>query len=118
MAHRPDLRDRIRGALIGAVIGDAFGSALEGASAGTSAHLVERRAAGSGPWGYTDDAAMFIALAESIRDTGTVSPEHVLGAFVARYEPARGFGRGMKLALRAFENGTHWRDVARAAWPE
>ena len=63
-------------------------------------------------------ARMFIALAEAIRDTGTVSPTHVLSAFSNRYEPARGFGRGMKLAIRAFENGTHWRDVATAAWPE
>jgi poly(ADP-ribose) glycohydrolase ARH3 len=100
------------------VVGDAFGSALEGAPATTAAALADRRAASTGPWGYTDDGSMFIAVAESIRASGTVSPVGVLEALSRRYEPARGFGRGMKLALRAFENGTPWQDVARAGWPE
>jgi poly(ADP-ribose) glycohydrolase ARH3 len=112
------LRDRVRGALMGAVIGDAFGSALEGATAGSASALAERRARSSGPWGYTDDAAMLIALAESILESGTVSPVSFLQSLACHYEPARGFGRGMKLALRAFEAGTPWQDVARAAWPE
>jgi poly(ADP-ribose) glycohydrolase ARH3 len=112
------MRDRVRGALLGAVIGDAFGSALEGAAASVVGELVNRRASARGPWGYTDDASMFISVAESIRDYGTVSPVGLLTAFSRRYEPARGFGRGMKLALRAFESGTPWQEVARAAWPE
>ncbi len=114
----PPLQDRVRGALVGAVVGDAFGSALEGAPATTAVLLAQRRASSSGPWGYTDDGAMFIAVAESIRDCGTVSPIGLLEALSRRYEPARGFGRGMKLALRAFENGAPWQDVARAGWPE
>jgi poly(ADP-ribose) glycohydrolase ARH3 len=118
MPFQPLSADRVRGALVGAVIGDAFGSPLEGAPASTVAALVNRRAQGSGPWGYTDDATMFIALAESIRDCATVSPVGLLEALSRAYEPARGFGRGMKLALRAFESGTPWRDVAKAAWPE
>jgi poly(ADP-ribose) glycohydrolase ARH3 len=118
MRLRPELRDRVRGALIGAVIGDAFGSPLEGAPASSARQLAQRRAVSAGPWGYTDDASMFIALAESIRDTGTVAPVHLLQTLSSRYEPARGFGRGMKLAIRAFQDGTEWREVARAAWPE
>lgn len=114
----PELSDRIRGAMVGAVVGDAFGSALEGAPATAATALAEHRAASTGPWGYTDDASMFIAVAESIRDCGTVSPVGLLEALSRRYEPARGFGRGMKLALRAFENGDAWQDVARAGWPE
>jgi poly(ADP-ribose) glycohydrolase ARH3 len=118
MPTRPDLRDRIRGALVGAVIGDAFGSPLEGAGKNEAARLAASRAVNRGPWGFTDDAMMFVALAESIRDTGTVSPVHLLTAFSNRYEPARGFGRGMKLAINAFRTGTPWREVARVAWPE
>jgi len=118
MSSEVDLKNRVRGALVGAVVGDAFGAPLEGASAREIRQHVIHRARGSGPWGYTDDAAMFIALAESIRDTGTVAPTRVLQALTARYEPARGFGRGMKLAIRAFESGTDWSRVARAAWPE
>jgi len=43
---------------------------------------------------------LLIAVAESIRDTGTVVPGDLLGAFSRHYEPARGFGGGMKLAIR------------------
>jgi len=110
--------DRIRGAIIGAVVGDAFGSPLEGASPNAIDHLVVARAATSSPWSYTDDGVMNIAVAESIVATGTVDPEHLLRRFADHYEPARGFGRGMKLALQAFSNGTPWERCAFAAWPE
>jgi poly(ADP-ribose) glycohydrolase ARH3 len=111
-------RDRARGALLGVVIGDAFGNPLEGAPARGLRSRVQRRASAAGPWRYTDDAAMFVALAESLRDNGTVIPEHVLRRLQAHYEPARGFGRGMKLALTEFERGLPWERVAYAAWPE
>ncbi len=112
------LRERIHGALLGAVVGDAFGSPFEGVGASAAPALVERRLQTPGPWGYSDDALMFIAVAESIRDTGTIVPADLLRAFARHYEPARGFGRGMKLAIRAFESGVRWEDVARTAWPE
>lgn len=111
-------QDRARGALLGAVIGDAFGAPLEGASASSAIALAEKRAQNPRKWGYTDDGSMFIATAESIRETGSVSPEGLLRAFARRYEPARGFGRGMKLAIQAYEAGTHWKDVSQVAWPE
>jgi len=112
------LRDRIRGALLGAVVGDAFGSLLEGSGPRNADLLVQRRAEHRGPWRHTDDGAMFIALAETIRDCSTVHPRFFLAAVSRRYEPARGFGRGMKIALQALATGTPWPDVARAAWPE
>lgn len=111
-------RDRARGALLGAVLGDALGAPLEGASPAAAARMARRRAERPRHWGYTDDASTFIAVAESIRDAGTIAPVAVLEALAQRYEPARGFGRGMKLALRAFEGGTAWSEVARVAWPE
>jgi hypothetical protein len=58
---------------VGAVVGDAFGGPLEGSVARDIEGLVQRRATNLGPWRYTD-GAMFIALAESLRDAGTVSP--------------------------------------------
>jgi poly(ADP-ribose) glycohydrolase ARH3 len=112
------LRGRIHGAIVGTVVGDAFGASFEGVSPNAATILVERRLQTPGPWGYTDDALMFIAVAESIRDTGTIVPADLLRAFSRHYEPARGFGRGMKLAIRAFESGVRWEDVARTAWPE
>jgi poly(ADP-ribose) glycohydrolase ARH3 len=110
--------DRIRGCILGAVIGDAFGAPLEGASPAGLGSLVERRMLGREPWGYTDDSAMLIATAESLSAAGTIEPVSLLRALDARYEPARGFGRGMKMALAAFRSGTPWEQCARAAWPE
>lgn len=109
---------RARGALLGAVVGDAFGAPLEGMSPNDARAAAVRRARGSEPWRYTDDGAMFIAIAESLRDTGTVHPVSVLSKLAAHYEPARGFGRGMKLALAAYESGVSWQRVAGTAWPE
>lgn len=118
MPGSPTAEARARGVLVGAALGDAFGSPLEGAGRAGLSRTVRRRAYEPVAWGYTDDAMMVIAVAESIRDTGGIDPRALLGSFSARYEPARGFGRGMKLALRAFAEGTPWHDVAAAAWPE
>ena len=108
----------MKGAVLGAIVGDAFGAPLEGASSSAMPRLVARRIATPSPWSYTDDGAMNIAVAESLVAAGTVDPEHLLHSFSAHYEPARGFGRGMKLALRAFAAGTPWDRCAFAAWPE
>ncbi|WP_437989191.1 ADP-ribosylglycohydrolase family protein [Sorangium sp. So ce145] len=112
------LNDRRRGVLIGTVVGDAFGNPLEGAPASALIAQLRRRTQHPGPWRYTDDGAMTIALAESLREAGTIDPVHLLTRFRAHYEPARGFGRGMKRALSALERGSHWADIAFTAWPE
>lgn len=112
------LGDRLRGVLVGTVVGDAFGNPLEGAPASALENQLRRRAQQPAPWRYTDDGAMTIALAESLRDTRTIDPQALLMRFRAHYEPARGFGRGMKLAFASLDRGDHWADVARAAWPE
>lgn len=118
MTANRSLGDRRRGVLVGTVIGDAFGNPLEGAPASTLETQLRHRAQQPAPWRYTDDSAMTIALAESLRDTRTIDPLALLTRFRAHYEPARGFGRGMKLAFAALDRGVHWADVAHAAWPE
>jgi poly(ADP-ribose) glycohydrolase ARH3 len=110
-------QDRIRGCIVGGVIGDAFGAPLEGASQIGLSKLVARRAVTPEPWGYTDDGAMLLACAEALVSERTVEPTALLRALQARYEPARGFGHGMKLALEAFELGSSWDRCAFAAWP-
>jgi poly(ADP-ribose) glycohydrolase ARH3 len=110
--------DRMRGVLVGTVIGDAFGNPLEGAPASTLYDQLRRRARQPAAWRYTDDGAMTIALAESLAETGTITPSHLLARMRARYEPARGFGRGMKLAFAALDRGEPLSAVPYAAWPE
>lgn len=114
----PSRVDRIRGAILGAIVGDAFGGPLEGVSVSAVGGLLAARATKPTPWSYTDDGAMNIAVAESLVARGTIDPEHLLRRFAVHYEPARGFGRGMKLALQAFAAGTPWNLCAFAAWPE
>jgi len=110
--------DRRRGLLAGTVVGDAFGNPLEGAPASTLKVLIARRSRQASPWRYTDDGAMTIALAESLCQAGTVEPANLLAKMRARYEPARGFGRGMKLAFAAYDQGLPPSRVPYAAWPE
>jgi poly(ADP-ribose) glycohydrolase ARH3 len=110
--------DRVRGAILGSVLGDAFGAPLEGASPTDLRERVAHRAAHRAPWRYTDDGAMVIAVAESLFERSSVDPVHLLQRLSARYEPARGFGRGMKIALAAFGRGVPWHKCAFEAWPE
>ena len=111
-------RDRVRGCILGGVIGDAFGAPLEGSSPSELAPLVARRSTRSMPWGYTDDSAMLLACCDALASVGTIEPTSLLQALANRYEPARGFGHGTKIALAAFSSGTPWEACAFAAWPE
>jgi poly(ADP-ribose) glycohydrolase ARH3 len=61
---------------------------------------------------------MLLACCEAITSAGTIEPTSLLRAFADCYEPARGFGRGMKIALAAFSSGTPWERCAFVAWPE
>jgi poly(ADP-ribose) glycohydrolase ARH3 len=115
---RPPSRDRIRGCILGSIVGDAFGAPLEGSSTSGMATLVERRSARQTYWGYSDDSAMLLACCDALLSVGTIEATSLLRALANRYEPARGFGHGMKIALAAFTSGTPWEACAFAAWPE
>lgn len=82
------------------------------------AEVVERRSRSRGPWGYSDDSAMLLACAEALVAAGTIEPMELFRAFADVYEPARGFGRGMKIAIAAFNAGIPWDQCALKAWPE
>lgn len=107
--------DRIRGALLGGLLGDAFGSVLEGTSVTDPRleALLTRRAAERKPWRYTDDTALALGLARSLIERGGLDEAHLMDTWSDAYEPARGYGRGMKLALRAWRAGEA---PAHAAW--
>jgi poly(ADP-ribose) glycohydrolase ARH3 len=108
----------IRGAVLGTIVGDAFGSVLEGIVPDQAARLARARADSRQPWGYTDDGAMTLAVAESLVARSTVDGPDLLQRLSARYDPVRGFGKGMKIALQAFSDGRPWQECAFAAWRE
>ena len=72
--------------MLGTILGDAFGGPLEGAMPSAAARAATRRAEAPARWGYTDDGAMFIAVAESLREVGTIEPSRLLDAMARRYE--------------------------------
>lgn len=113
-----DLRDKFRGALIGTAIGDAFGGPLEGVSSSDAPRLVARRLELQQPWSYTDDAQTMIALARSLVHLGDVDSVDILDNLARDFDPARGYGRGTRLALQAYLSGTPWHQCAFACWSE
>jgi poly(ADP-ribose) glycohydrolase ARH3 len=110
--------DTIRGAVLGAIVGDAFGSLLEGIVPDQAARLARARADSRQPWRYTDDGAMTLAVAESLVARRTIDGPDLLQRLTDRYDPVRGFGKGMKIALQAFSDGRPWQECAFAAWRE
>lgn len=116
--HPNRLRLRFRGAFLGCVVGDALGRPFEMMSARDTrlGPGLEAMLSRSGKWSYTDDTQMMIAVAESLMRVGGVSRDDLLSALADNYDPARGYGHGMKLALEAFRNGR--RPAAFASWKE
>jgi poly(ADP-ribose) glycohydrolase ARH3 len=68
-----------------------------------------------GPWFYTDDTEMMISVAESLTRMGGVRRDDLLATLAANYDPARGYGHGMRLALEAHRRG---RPSAFSSWAE
>jgi poly(ADP-ribose) glycohydrolase ARH3 len=110
-------RDRIRGAMLGCLLGDSFGSLLEGMSRTDSrlAAQIEHRRRTAQPWRYTDDTELMLGLAQSLVDERGFVGDAVMETWCRQYEPSRGYGRGMKLAMRAWARGDEpWT----AAWAD
>jgi poly(ADP-ribose) glycohydrolase ARH3 len=110
--------DKVRGALLGTIVGDAFGSVLEGIVPDDAPRRARLRADSRQQWRYTDDGAMTLAVAEALAARHTMDGPDLLRHLAARYDPVRGFGKGMRIAIDAFFAGRPWQECAFAAWPE
>lgn len=110
------VRDRFRGALLGCLLGDAFGSVLEGFSVDDTRleARVSRRRAERQPWRYTDDTDMALGVARSLINCGQLDGTDLMKTWSDNFDPARGYGKGMRLALAAWRSGE--RSPAEAAW--
>jgi poly(ADP-ribose) glycohydrolase ARH3 len=104
--------DRARGALLGTFVGDALGMPFEGAAPDALPERPEMEEARLGRGTYTDDTQMMIALAESLVACGAVDEDHLAGAFLAAYEPERGYGAGTRAVLRLLSAGVPAREAA------
>jgi poly(ADP-ribose) glycohydrolase ARH3 len=101
------LRSRFRGAFLGCLLGDAVGRRFEMMSAndGRIGAALDTMLARPGLWPYTDDTQMMIAIAESLTRMGGVVSDDIMATLAASYDPARGYGHGMKRAVEAFRAG-------------
>jgi poly(ADP-ribose) glycohydrolase ARH3 len=107
-----DFLDRARGALLGTFVGDALGMPYEGVPPSAVPERLEMRDARLGRGTYTDDTQMTIALAESLLERGGADPDALGHAFLAAYDPRRGYGGGTRAVLRLIESGTRASEAA------
>ncbi len=108
---------RARVALDGLSVGDAFGERFFFASAATLASWLERRTIDRpGPWRWTDDTAMALALVETLEHEHELEPDRFAERLASRWqaEPWRGYGPGAHRLLAALHEGDDWRTAARA----
>jgi poly(ADP-ribose) glycohydrolase ARH3 len=111
------LRARFRGAFLGCLVGDAIGRPFEMMSArdGRLGPALRDMLTSRRPWRYTDDGEMMISVAESLVRMGGFSASDLLSSLASNYDPARGYGHGMKLAVAAYKGG---RRADTASWVE
>jgi poly(ADP-ribose) glycohydrolase ARH3 len=112
----PGLDDRWRGALLGTALGDAVGAPFEGQRR-VDPGEVEAWLASDDELVWTDDTAMTIGLARSLRARGgTVDLQHLGDTFAAafRAEPWRGYGAGPPRIFAAAARGASYVEAAAA----
>ncbi len=107
--------DKFKGALLGTLVGDAFGLPFECAEQ-ISSETIKERATTTGYWGYSDDSEMMIGLAESLLQQQGFKPERALQKLCFNYEPARGYGKGMKRVFQHLMQGGNWQQAAFSTW--
>lgn len=111
---------RRRGALLGCCVGDAFGRPFEGVSRDDARlpSLLGGRARSADRWDYSDDTQMMISVAESFLRCGKLDAMDLLDKLVANYEPARGYGKGMRRICEALLAGARHDQVASSSWAD
>ncbi len=109
--------DRARLALDGLSVGDALGETCF-LPENWSALLEDPRATARGPWPYTDDTTMALAIFEVLSDFGRIDQDALAQRFAVRYRaaPWRGYGAGAHRLLAQILDGSDWRVAAAAVF--
>jgi ADP-ribosylglycohydrolase len=102
-------------ALDGLSTGDAFGERFFVDPVLAERWIAERRVP-AGPWPYTDDTEMSLAVVAVLDCYGSVDQDALARTFAARYDPSRGYGPAMHRTLSRIVRGEPWSDVARGSF--
>jgi ADP-ribosylglycohydrolase len=107
--------ERARLALDGLSLGDALGETCFRGN-NWERLMADPRHTAPGPWPYTDDTAMALAIFEVLDQHGQIDQDHLARRFAARWraQPWRGYGAGAFQLLRSIAEGADWRSAARA----
>jgi len=97
--------NRAAGALLGTLAGDALGMPWESAPPGAIPAVLDMEPARLCAGTYTDDTEMAIALAESLLRHDGVDAEDLARAFLAAYDPRRGYGGGTVAVFDLWREG-------------
>src|SRR5262245_27409398 len=105
--------ERARLALDGLSVGDAVGETCFRPE-NWNAIIEDPRATARGPWPYTDDTTMAIAIFEVLDEFGRIDQDALARRFAARYRaaPWRGYGAGAHRLLEQVHGGIDWRVAA------
>lgn len=104
---------RVKLALDGLSVGDAFGQQFFFAP--NARELISTRTPPPGPWPYTDDTEMALAIAEVLEEKGEIDQDLLAAVFARRYQvdPHRGYGAGAHQLLQQICEGRDWRQAGR-----
>ena len=113
--------ERAHLALEGLSVGDAFGERFFGTpvlSDGVAGKLIADRTVPKGPWQYTDDTEMALAIVDVLARRGGIVEDELARTFGSRYlvDPARGYGEAAQKILSAITRGESWREVSQSAF--
>ncbi len=104
--------------LEGLSIGDAFGEQFFLRYTHIAEALIAQRAEPPGPWAWTDDTEMALAIVEVLDGFEEIDRDALARAFVRRYvnDPHRGYGSGAHDILGAIAAGEPWQEAAAAVF--
>lgn len=102
--------------LLGLSIGDALGARWEGA-AFDPLRLTGEITPRDGRARWTDDTQMAVSVVAVLIADGRIDQDRLAEGFARRYEPWRGYGRGMHALLPALRDGGDWRWLSERLFP-
>lgn len=103
--------------LFGLSIGDAFGESFFGKEEEIH-HRLQAKQLKPGPWEYTDDTVMGMAVFEQLVKNEEINQDELALAFAYNYrlDPHRGYGGTAHSILRSIVEGNDWREVSAAVF--